>query len=498
MKTASNDLHEIIHSLSPGEKRYFRQFASRHIIGGQNNYLALFDAVARQESYDEAALKQSLCDTSFVQYFPVAKRYLHQQIVESLYWFHRANSMEAQVQKNLLAADILLDKGLIGQSKKLLKKARKDIYACELFRLLPDLLERERAIMDRTLYKGATAQDLDDWEAEWNRALDSLQQEGRYACWSSSVAQLHYQKVAVRERSFPERFEPLLGIAPADAGLSLRAQLDYYKAMSTWHFMNGNAEAACDCNRDLLQVLDDHPFLMEQYPRRYLTALNNFLIDNHQLKRYEALENGIAKLKALPQRQEFRRIPQLSEKIFELSTLLELNAWVGQAHFEAALNGLPAIQEGLTRYGKGLALHHKLTFYYLMAYIYFENKRYDDALTWLNEVVQQPLRDVVEELLRFANLLKLLTHFELGHYDLLEYLINTVRRQHGMKGSLYQTEKLLFSFLKKLINATEGKRQQELFSGLYGKLELAKADPEERRVFNYFDFLRWAARKQPT
>jgi hypothetical protein len=203
MKTASNDLHEIVHSLSPGEKRYFRQFASRHIIGGQNNYLALFDAVARQESYDEAALKQSLRDTSFVQYFPVAKRYLHQQIVESLYWFHRANSMEAQVQKNLLAADILLDKGLIGQSRKLLKKARKDIYACELFRLLPDLLERERAIMDRTLYKGATAQDLDDWEAEWNRALDSLQQEGHYACWSSSIAQLHYQKVAVRERSLP-------------------------------------------------------------------------------------------------------------------------------------------------------------------------------------------------------------------------------------------------------------------------------------------------------
>ncbi len=496
MKPAGKDLYELVHALSPAEKRYFRQFASRHIIGDQNNYLALFDAVSRQETFDEAALKQSLQDATFLPYFAVAKRYLHQQIVESLFWFHRASSKEAQVQQNLHAADILLDKGLTGQSKKLLKKARKDIYACELFRLLPDLLERERAVMDRTLYNGLSAQDLDDWEAEWNRALDYLQQDGRYACWSSSVAQLHYQKVAVRDQTVQQRFETLLNTSPTDTNLSLRAQLDYYKAMSTWHFMNGNAEAACDCNRDLLQVLETHPFLMEQYPRRYLTALNNYLIDNHQLKRYEALEQGIAKLKTLPQRAEFRRIPQLSEKIFELSTLLELNAWVGQRRFEAALKGLPDIQAGLTRYGKGLALHHKLTFYYLMAYIYFENKRYDDALTWLNEVLQQPLRDVVEELLRFANLLKLLTHFELGHYDLLEYLINTVRRQHSLKGALYQTEKLLFSYLKKLINAAGEKRQRDLFAQLCDKLETAKAEPDERRVFNYFDFQRWAAQKK--
>lgn len=495
MKAASTDLFELIHALSAAEKRYFRQFASRHIIGEQNNYLALFEAIAQQTEYDEAALKEHLRHTTFVQYLPVAKRYLQQQIVESLYWFHRSNSVEAQVQKNLHAADILLDKGLITQSKKLLRKARKDIYACELFRLLPDLLERERGIMERTLYKGATAQDLENWETEWNRALEYLHQDGRYARWSSSVAQLHYQKVAVRERSLEERFEPLLELPSEEAAFSLRARLDYYKAMSTWHFMNGDAEAAYICNRDLLQVFEDHAFLMEQHPRRYLTALNNFLIDNHQLKRYEALENGIAKLKTLPHRAEFRRIPQLAEKIFELSTLLELNAWVGQAHFGAALSGLPQIQEGLTRYGKGLALHHKLTFYYLMAYIYFENSRYDEALTWLNELVQQPLRDVVEELLRFANLLRLLTHFELGHYDLLAYLINTIKRQHSMKSSLYQTEKTLFSYLKKLLNASNAKAQRALFTTLCDKLETIKADPAEQRVFNYFDFQRWASRK---
>ena len=53
---ASDSLHRLIKSLTKPEKRYFKVFSSRHVIGDQNNYLVLFDAIDRQGEYDEAKL----------------------------------------------------------------------------------------------------------------------------------------------------------------------------------------------------------------------------------------------------------------------------------------------------------------------------------------------------------------------------------------------------------------------------------------------------------
>ena len=58
---ASEDLHKLIKSLSQSEKRFFKIYASRHVIGEQNNYVQLFDAIANQKNYNEKAIKEKFC-----------------------------------------------------------------------------------------------------------------------------------------------------------------------------------------------------------------------------------------------------------------------------------------------------------------------------------------------------------------------------------------------------------------------------------------------------
>ena len=58
MKTSSDFIHRLVHSLSRSEKRYFSLFAQRHAIGGKSNYLALFEAINKQGVYNEEALKK--------------------------------------------------------------------------------------------------------------------------------------------------------------------------------------------------------------------------------------------------------------------------------------------------------------------------------------------------------------------------------------------------------------------------------------------------------
>ncbi|HHG85707.1 MAG TPA: hypothetical protein ENJ82_13245, partial [Bacteroidetes bacterium] len=57
MKT-QDDLYQLVTSLSRAEKRYFKIYANRHVIGKQNKYVMLFDLLDRQKSYDANLLRK--------------------------------------------------------------------------------------------------------------------------------------------------------------------------------------------------------------------------------------------------------------------------------------------------------------------------------------------------------------------------------------------------------------------------------------------------------
>ncbi len=49
----TNDLFTLINSLNRTEKGYFKKFASQHGKGEKNNYVQLFEAMDKQEAYNE-------------------------------------------------------------------------------------------------------------------------------------------------------------------------------------------------------------------------------------------------------------------------------------------------------------------------------------------------------------------------------------------------------------------------------------------------------------
>ena len=66
-------LFELIRSLTKSEKRYFKLLASRHTIGDENNYVRLFDAIDRQEEYDEESLFKEFKGEAMLNKFSITK-----------------------------------------------------------------------------------------------------------------------------------------------------------------------------------------------------------------------------------------------------------------------------------------------------------------------------------------------------------------------------------------------------------------------------------------
>ena len=62
----SNDLFQLIQSLSRTEKAYFKKYTSLHVIGERNNYVKLFNAIEKQKENSKWTLYTYLPTTDLL------------------------------------------------------------------------------------------------------------------------------------------------------------------------------------------------------------------------------------------------------------------------------------------------------------------------------------------------------------------------------------------------------------------------------------------------
>lgn len=497
MKSPSSELFVLIKSLSKAEQRYFKLFASWHVIGEQNNYVSLFDAINKQASYDEDALKKTLKDSSFIKHFPVVKKQLHEMLLQSLHRYHTTHSLEEKVKMNCHQAKILLEKGLYKQAQKLIDKTKQKADQNELLELLPEIYEVRRNLLSRQYFRGLAKKELQEMEYEEADNLNKLQNLNLIKMLSGQIAQYHYQKISGRTVSdWKEVDDIMLNPVLQDQknALTFRAQLDFIQTHATWHFIKGETEQAYEYNRKFLNLLDNND-KAKHYPQRYVSTLNNYLIDSLVLGKYEAVEKGIKRLRDLPQEKAFNRLENLELNVFRLTYQLELNMCIALKQFERGCNLKDPINEGLNKFKGKIVKHNVVTLHYLLAYVHFGNSNYEDALTWLNKILDDREEKAVQEVYSFARLLNLITHYELGNHQLLDSLIKSTYRYQKKRKKLFGTEKLILKYLSKLNYMIDDKELRHTFENFLKELKKLQTQAEEQRAFNYFDFIGWAESK---
>src|SRR4030095_12060539 len=142
-------------SLTKTEKAYFKKYASRHVIGEQNKYIALFDAISESRNgYDEKEIKKKLNKEKFVEYFPVMKNYLAGMILKSLNSFYSGSDTDNDIKNDIRYLEILYEKDLYENCAVILNRAFKQAYRINNFILLLELLKWKKNLINVGLYKG--------------------------------------------------------------------------------------------------------------------------------------------------------------------------------------------------------------------------------------------------------------------------------------------------------------------------------------------------------
>jgi|GEM_PF-2412707 len=467
----------LIKSLSSSEVRYFRKRVGQRTANEQT-YLTVFNEILKMgDTYDGQKLAKKIERT--VPYLRVIGSQLYGRIIDKLHEFHLENSIEEQVKKEIHVVKILLEKNLQKQIPKKLQRIRDTIKKYELFEQLPDLLEVELLIWDKGWY-GDSVADIDnlfnriDKEFERQRILNQYR---RYRCIVRK-AHLNMNRNINTDFMSDDIFK-----SEAQA-TSLRAKIEYYSALATHSFMNGKVKDAYKCNQELLKIYEENPSLIDIFPKKYILTLYHYLVDSLKLEKYDELEIGKEKMREL----SLKKIPGLRVEVFERLYKLNFNHVIDNEKFVEGLKLIEEFEPLFEKYKSDMASTPLIELCYMVAYILFANEKYKQASNWLIHITQQK-PNTVEEICLSAQLLELITYYEIKHIY-LDNQINNVQKRIHKKRSLYESEEKLFSLLRRLINTPLAERKN-----VFGQYRLyivkLKENPAESNFYTYLDLLRW-------
>ena len=103
--------------------------------------------------------------------------------------------------------------------------------------------------------------------------------------------------------------------------------------------------------------------------------------------------------------------------------------------FTEGLSLVPYIEGKLQEYWIYLDRHRILVFYYKIACLYFGSGDYGRTIDYLNKIINWKV-DLRTDLQCYSRLLHLIAHYELGNFELLEYLDEGGIPVHGEDAGL--------------------------------------------------------------
>ena len=138
MAVFSTDLFDLIKSMSPQEKAYFKRYGYKSGTR-RKEYLQLFDAIEKQKTYNESVLRKKFKKEDGFNSISAAKNHLYHQVLRSLVDYNADKSSEDQILRHLQEVFFLQSRGLNEQCNKRIKSTWKIIIDSDLDAFAPIL-----------------------------------------------------------------------------------------------------------------------------------------------------------------------------------------------------------------------------------------------------------------------------------------------------------------------------------------------------------------------
>jgi tetratricopeptide (TPR) repeat protein len=233
--------------------------------------------------------------------------------------------------------------------------------------------------------------------------------------------------------------------------------------------------------------------MIEVETGHYIKGMHNLLGAHFDLQNYKKFVETLKEFENFSHNRAVVQNDNNKILVFVYLNIARINKYFIEGTFTEGTKLVPHIEEKLKEYELYLDRHRVLVFYYKFASLYFGSGDYETTIDYLNKIINWKM-DLRTDLQCYSRLLHLIAHYELGNYDLLEFLIKSVYRFMAKMENLSLVEEEVFKFLRRSFRLSPKVLTPE-FEKLLEKLKKQERNQFETRAFVYLDIISWLESK---
>lgn len=486
---ASDYLFQLIKAMTKGDRRNFKLFAQ--LQEGDKKYIQLFDAICKQDEYDERLLLQQFEGERFTNQFSVAKNYLYRYILKTLHVFQKDPQDELMTLVNQVR--ILISKNLFDQAHKLLRKAMHQAEAMESFTDMLNLLQMEREIYFHNQAINSFSTFIGGIQETEKATVAKLENLVSYKHLQdqTKLTQKKIQEARNTQELMP--FAPIIDnplISNESAALSTRAKIQRLAILSDCAFYDGRFQ---DCEifcKEIIELYEANTALKEAENLFYLlelSYLSGFLYRNQKIPEAYATLEKLRSATTLNPQEELR----VFEKYSQITLALSLEEGDVENGTKAAL----AIEETFKSVDGKIRKSIEMTLFFHLAYFWLMVGKPSESLKWINRLLNEPKSELRVDIQCMARLLNIILHWELGNRDLVDYSLKSAYRFLYKRNRLFEFEQFVLRTMRKLNELYTDSEIRAYLSESLEQLDQILENPFEQKTISLLNMTGWIKSK---
>jgi hypothetical protein len=453
-------------------------------------FMTLFAILEKLKTYNEVdILKHGAIKKSQLSNL---KAHLYKQILISLRLNPAHQNVRIQIREQLDFATILYHKGLYNQSLKILDKAKAMALVNEEKNIAYEIIELEKIIESQYITRSISSR-ADELTIEAKEVSKLNLITSKLSNLSLQLYGIFLKKGYVKNdeeyQVITQYFNARMPKYKIET-LGFREKLWLYKAYLWYSFLIQDFRSCYKYALKWVELFYAHPDMITLNPVFFLRGQQYLLEALFYIRDVDRFKQTLQKLESIVEQATFPKSENIESLVFLHRYSHKINLHFMEGSFE---EGFPLVAEvllGIKKHEGTIDEHHVMVFYYKIACLYFgagENKK---CAEYLEKIIDNKSLEMREDLLCFSRILNLVAHYEAGDDYHLERLIKSTYKFLIKMEDLYQVQKEMIKFLRRLGDIYPHQLKGE-FENLYKKLKEFEDDPYERRSFLYLDILSW-------
>lgn len=458
-------------------------------------FIQLFDAVDKVLLYDEEAIVKKLEGIKKGQ-FSNLKAHLYKQILTSLRLTNINHNLDILLREQIDYARILYNKGLYKQSLKLLEKAKSMAAHNHRITLEYEILTFEKLIESQYITRSLSNR-ADELILQTEDTLHTLNNYNTLSNLSLRLYGIYIKAGHVRNEKDYEQITSFFKVALKGIEqnkLGFFEQL-YLNVSYAWYsLIVQDFLLQYRYSQKWVDLFQDNPDMLELEPIWYLKGQHVLLEALFVLGHYKKHEEVVRNLQKFVDNPPSRNNENLETLGFMYLYTSKINSHFMAGTFTEGIKMVPELNRKIEKYSQQVDPHRILIFYYKIASLYFGAGKNEEAIKYLNKIINYPDQRLREDIHCFARILNLIAHYELGNRAHVEYQIRSVYRFLRKMNDLNMVQQEILKFLQSL-DERNGKPIKEKFVALRKRLLEINELPYQKRPFLYLDIISWLESK---